>query len=191
MTIDKMTNNEATIRNTWAIFSRGIFLILLGMLLFIINSEHPVGILLPALSAIAAGIMGFLFAVNNTNEQIRRGWLMIESGADILLGVIFFFLYVNGADNVEEIRKVFALFSVFFAFMQFIFIFMIAQTGLGFDVRMAVIRALTAIGYGLFGLILIAVNDTEKLSFLISCIGLGPIISGMACLNPVVINRRQ
>ncbi len=170
---------------------RGIFLVALGTSLFWINSNTTVNLLLPILLALLAGISGLVFIQKNKIETVPKNWLMIESIADIVLGLAFIYMQVNGENGIENLRDVFAGFAILFAFMQFTYMFQIAMTDFVNNTKVLLIRGLAAIGFGLFGAVLFMQANNEVLTFLINCIGVGPIITGIGCIFLIMYSFRK
>ena len=78
----------------------------------------------------------------------------------------------------------FAFFFIAFAFMQFIYIFQIAEIGLLDNINIVIARTVMAVGYGLVGVTLIYNSIFVSTSTLfINFIGIGPLAAGIAVLT--------
>ncbi|RQP15269.1 MAG: hypothetical protein EAS52_15725 [Parapedobacter sp.] len=188
----KTTKNfEYTIKSKVPMILRGIFLVALGTSLFWINSNTTVNLLLPILLALLAGISGLAFIQKNKIATVPKNWLMIESIADIVLGLTFIYMQVQGENGIENLRDVFAGFAILFAFMQFTYMFQIAITDFKRNTKVLLFRGLSAVGFGMFGAVLFMQGNNEVLTFLINAIGAGPIIAGIGCIFLIMYSFRK
>lgn len=185
MTSNSKTNYINTAIN-WPLVLRGIFLIVLGSGLFWINSQKTVNVSLLAIPALLAGIFGLIFLNKNKVDKVTKNWISIESIGDIILSLTFLYMYINGKNDITNVRDVFAGFAILFAFMQFTYMFQVAQMGAPANYKVFLIRGLTAIGYGLFGVVLFMQTGSDSLSFLLNCIGVGPILAGIGSILLII-----
>lgn len=174
----------AIITSKWLIHLRGLFLLGMAVLLFGIGrNTSKDNILLFGALAVLAGLCGLAFIAKNKPAQIQKKWLAIESVADMVLGIVAFYFYQRSIALREDFMLLFALFALFFLFMQIFFLLQIAQTSLRVNLFAAIARILMAIGYGIFALALLMGATVESTSlFLLNCVGIGPLIGGLACL---------
>lgn len=190
-----MTSNDITNRITaatnWPLVLRGIFLIILGTGLFGIGSQDTVNVSLLAIPALFAGIFGLIFLNKNKVDAITKNWILIESIADIILSLAFLYMYINDKNDITNVRNIFAGFALLFAFMQFTYMFQVAQTGAPANYKVFLIRGLTAIGYGLFGVALFMQTGKDNLAFLINCIGVGPVLAGIGSILLIMYAFRK
>src|SRR5690606_9018221 len=130
--------------------------------LFMYNSSMPNITLALSVLPILAGVFGLYYLQKNVTIGLLtvKNWLKIESVGDIILGIVFFYLFLKDMDSINTIRTVFASFAMLYCFMQFTFIFQIAMSGFRGNALVAIIRAVTAVGYGLFAVILFYKDDT-------------------------------
>ncbi len=185
-------NFDEKINNKWIITLRGILLVAFGCYLFLVNKDGNISMLLLAVLPFLAGIFGLYFLTNNhAVGQISKNWLRVESIGDILLGCAFFYLFLQNMNTIANLRNVFAVFAILFCFMQLIFLFQIAESGFRDNAKIVLLRGLTAIGYALFGVILLYKDEGSLLSLLVSCIGAGPILSGIACIRHFGYNLKK
>lgn len=160
---------------------RGFFLVALGVSLFSLSPDKLSTSLL-FLFAILAGLTGIVFVLVNKVGSILKTWIIIESIGDFLLGTSFMYLLLNDKNTLSHLRDVFSAFAILFAFMQFTYLYLVTLTGFNENIKILVLRGLTAIGYGLFGVVLFMQSDGNQLIFWLNFIGTGPLIAGIGCV---------
>ncbi|WP_343670638.1 hypothetical protein [Chitinophaga sp.] len=166
------------IRGAWP------FLIGLGIVLFNITKDSSRNLVfIFALLVLLAGLCGIYFASSNRVENFRRNWLIIESGTDILIAGVALYFYIRSSNLTGNFNTAFAYFALAFAFMQLIYIFQILQIGRTLNLNIMLARCLMAVGYGIFGIILIFNAAQQSAStFMINLIGIGPLLAGLFSL---------
>lgn len=172
------------LNNKWALTVRGFFLICVGVLLFTINeNSSKCMVLFFSVLTFLAGFAGIRFAATNKTDQFKSNWLMLESGADIILSFISFYLYLKSTTLTVDFLIIFACFALVFAFLQVIYIFQIFQTEINLNIKTVAVRAILGVGYGLFGIVLLFKSSFPSASTaIINFIGIGPLLAGIALL---------
>lgn len=174
----------STLVRKWALTLRGIFLIATGIVLFTVRPESTKTLVLAfAAFTFLAGASGLVFANSNKESRIKKNWLIIEAGADLLWSVIAMFIYFQSKDLTSDFLMAFAFFSLLFAFMQVLYLFQMAEKGVAPNVLPIVARAFSGIVFGLFGIVLIMKANTPGLGIsMINFVSLGPVIAGIALI---------
>ena len=186
---------ETVLTNKWQLNLRGLVLIGSGILLFMVtqNYSKQLPLLFSALMLLA-GILGLLFVSKNKLEHIRRGWLMMESSADIIFSIVVLYLYFQSENIIADFIMAFALFSFFMSFTQILNIFRILQLGLIPNIKIVAARAAVAFAYGIFAVVVMAKGASSESTEVINFIGVGPISAGilifLLCDSLYIVKKR-
>lgn len=179
-------SSNTLFKNTIFLTLRGLALIGIGTILITLdNNSSKSLVIIFALLELLTGALGLGFANSNKfMDQVPRKWLIIESCAEILLGLAALYLYFNSTKLVIDFMLVFASFAIAFCFMQVIYIFQVIQIGFGPNMPIIAARAAIALGFGIFGMALIFKSATTENGSMamINLVGLGPILAGLAIL---------
>lgn len=171
---------ESSLKNKWQLSLRGLVLISSGILLFTVNQSYSqyLPLLFSALMLLA-GILGLWFTSNNKLEHIRRGWLIMESSADIIFSIVVLYLYFQSQNIIHDFIFAFAYFSMFLSIQQIINIFRLIEIAITPNFKIIIARAVVAFAYGLFAVLLIAKGTSSESTAIINLIGIGPVSAGI------------
>lgn len=176
---------SSTMNNKILLSLRGLLLVGVGTILFTVSRQSSNNlVLLFAALTMAAGLCGIMVANTNRSSPLRSGWLMIESGADIVLSLVAVYFYLKSDNLTIDFMTAFACFALAFCFLQIIYIFQIAQVAVSPNIGVMIARAITGLGYGIFAVVLLFMSsgNNHGSTTLINIIGAGPAIAGIATL---------